>query len=878
MKRAHRLYLINLLFNIIIIVISFTNAQSDPSDTAVDEQRVHLKHDGELDLEAIRDTIRKLNLQFSVSENAFTNMRVGQRQRFCGAYTPDMPVLAPPAFNRQYMNMRSQLDWRNMYGGDYVSDVRDQGNCGSCWDFTAVAMMESAMMIAYNTPNIDPDYSEQFVLSCIDDSEYPSDCSGGYLHAALDFLVNTGAPTEECFPYLADDGIPCTDSCPATMELIEKIKSWSYVTTDTCDHDDIKEALVSGPVGTWFRIYDSFYAYSSGIYSAYGSTYTGDNHYVLLLGYDDDQQCWIAKNSWSEDWGEDGYFRIDYDSGCDFGLWTLMCNYSVFIDVTDEVFSAAEYAGGVACGDYDMDGDQDLYVTVIPGPGGNKLFRNDGAGGFVDATTSPLDDSVDGAGATWGDYDDDGDLDLYVAIIDDGSNTLYRNNGDGSFANVTDGPLGYVGNGVNVAWTDYDNDGDVDLYLSNYVGENRLLRNDGAGVFVDRTYGPLVGGMYDHGMAWGDYDNDGDDDVCIVNYSSYHSHNRLLRNDGDGVFVEVTSGPLGERGRANGVAWGDYDNDGDIDIYIAYANQENKLLRNEGNGLFADVTSDPLTNSDMGFGVAWGDYDNDGYLDLYLANYTTPNKLFRNEGDGTFTDVTEGPMAGDIWWNSMAAVWVDYDNDGDLDLFQAGSPNKLFRNDLESGNHWLHVDLVGTHSNSAAIGARARCVAEGMSLIREVSGGSGYCSQNSLTIEFGLGQSSLVDSLIIYWPSGIIQDSINIAVDQRIVVVEHGSMTGITEEQQPIVYSLLQSYPNPFNPMTTIRFDLPEPTVVNLRIYDITGREVAAIIGGVEYNPGQHDVIWNGRDCTGRAVPTGVYFCRLVTPNFVQTTRMTLVK
>lgn len=219
------------------------------------------------------------------------------------------------------------MDWRNVAGLNYVSGVRNQGACGSCWGFAALAMFESRLMIQSDMPGSDPDYSEQYVLSCYNVAEAPSDCGGGYLSGALQFLRDEGAPSEDCFPYEADDSVPCAESCDESDFQIRMLSDFGFVTWNNIDIDLIKSVLQEAPVATWFRIYDNFNDYDGGVYSAHGSEYTGSNHFVLIVGYDDYQQCWIAKNSWGSWWGMNGYFRIAYDSGCEFGKWTMYCSF-----------------------------------------------------------------------------------------------------------------------------------------------------------------------------------------------------------------------------------------------------------------------------------------------------------------------------------------------------------------------------------------------------------------------------------------------------------------------------------------------------------------------------------------------------------------------
>jgi hypothetical protein len=547
-----------------------------------------------------------------------------------------------------------------------------------------------------------------------------------------------------------------------------------------------------------------------------------------------------------------------------------------WIDVTNGPLGDLGQSRGVAWGDYDNDGNLDIYVSNTL-TDANKLFHNEGGEVFSDATSGPMGDTGNGMGIAWGDYDNDGDLDLYLSNGGTDANKLFRNEGGGAFVDATSGPLANADGGQGIAWGDYDNDGNLDLYLAIGGGNpNKLFRNDGEGTFVDATSGPLGDTESSVNAVWGDYDNDGDLDLYLSNVGTDAS--KLLRNDGSGVFSNATSAPLGNTGTGAGVAWGDYDNDGDLDLYLANWGTSNKLFRNEGAGTFVDATSGLLGDPGQSRGVAWGDYDNDGDLDLFVSNWGTPSKLFRNDGGGAFVDATSGPL-GDVG-SCTGAAWGDYDSDGDLDLYVArySQANRLFRNNLSSGNHWLHVDLEGVYSNRAGIGARIRVVTGGASQIREVSGGSGDMSQNSLTAEFGLGGATVVDTVCVLWPSGIAQDSLNVAVDQLIVITEQESPVGVIDgSDAPVVDFLSQSHPNPFNPLARITFSVAVPGEVALRVYDISGRPVRTLVDGWR-EARRYGIAWDGRDDQGNAVASGVYFYKLDAPGYTESKKMVLLR
>jgi hypothetical protein len=524
---------------------------------------------------------------------------------------------------------------------------------------------------------------------------------------------------------------------------------------------------------------------------------------------------------------------------------------------------------GVAWGDLDGDGDDDLYLA---NNGPNKLLRNDGNGVFTEVPHGVGENSYDSRGAAWGDYDNDGDLDLYV-VNWNGPNVLYRNDG-GVLVNATAGDAGCPLQGNNAAWADYDNDGDLDLFVTNFDGPNKLLNNDG-GVFT--SVASAVGFTdLSRGCAWGDYDNDGDPDLYV---SVQDGPNHLFRND-RGVLVDVTVAPLDDRGKGKGVAWADYDNDGDLDLYLVNRFTANRLFVNDG-GVF--TISPDVATADEGDGrsCGWGDYNNDGWLDLYVTNYSGDSKLFHNQRGVSFADTTCGALLTPI--TAWGMGWNDYDSDGDLDLYVSnhnyeGLDSHMFRNDLITNKSWLRVELEGTTSNRGGIGAKvvATDPVTGLTQMREITAGSGYMSQQAAVAQFGLDDASRVN-LTISWPSGVIQTLENQPVNQRLVITESNGASDVPNVGKPLAYSVSNS-PNPFNPLTKIEFALPIAGAVSLNVYDIDGHLVKSLLNGAIYGSGTFSVDWNGTTNDGRKVASGVYLYRFTSGAHEQTGRMLLMK
>lgn len=496
--------------------------------------------------------------------------------------------------------------------------------------------------------------------------------------------------------------------------------------------------------------------------------------------------------------------------------------------------------GGSAFLDHDGDGDLDLYVLngsrVFGFPDGeaprNALYRNDGAT-FSDATqATALGDTGWGMGCAVADYNNDGHADIFITNY--GRNTLYENGGE-IFEDVTQrAGVGNEGFSTGCAFLDYDRDGDLDLYVANYVdfrhymettpnrryeyrgltvhfgprgmrGEPDVFyRNEANGTFTDAT---AEANLVDHdrlyglGVRAGDFDNDGDADFYVANDTG---PNYLYQNGGDGTFTDVgwlmgvAFGESGESQGSMGIAFGDYDNDEDLDILVTnFWEQTNTLYSNNGGDMgFSDITFDARVGLESFRFLAWGaeffDYDNDGDKDLFIANghlfpqlskanlgvnYAQPNQLFENLGDGTFDEVTQISGSGlQIEKVSRGAAFGDYDSDGDVDIFvfNLNDVPTLLRNDGGNRKNWLLVRLVGTQSNRDGIGARARLRYGDQTQVKEVDSGSSYLSQNDLRLHFGLGDATAVDELQITWPSGLVQTIRDLPTNKVLVVREGG--------------------------------------------------------------------------------------------------------
>ncbi len=518
--------------------------------------------------------------------------------------------------------------------------------------------------------------------------------------------------------------------------------------------------------------------------------------------------------------------------------------------------------------DYDNDGYLDLFVSNgLEGGQNNFLYHNNHDGTFTKITTGPLvTGHAPSDGSSWGDYDNDGDLDAVVVAWYDSSNAFFQNNGGGAFTQILSGPIvNDRGYSETCTWGDYDNDGYLDLYVSNSgapsVGGpkvNFLYHNNHDGTFTKMTTGTVVAdAFYSRGATWVDYDNDGDVDLFVVNERGQNNtlYKNMLRETGTATFTKITVGSIvNDGGNSMSASWGDADNDGDLDVFVANgwpASSLSLFYLNNGDGTFAKVLNDTIVkSSDFYMGSVWADFDNDGDLDLFVTTAYGPsasrNFLYKNKlietGTLSFERIGVGDIVNDLG-NSYGCAWGDYDRDGDLDLFVAKTLNEnennaLYRNDNNNGNHWLEVRSVGNLSNRSGIGAKIRIKAtingQQRWQLREVDGQSGYCGQN-LDQHFGLGNASVIDSMKIQWPSGGVDVYTNVAVD-RIVTAREGAGPMPVDDRHgsiPMDFDLLQNYPNPFNPDARISYRVRDVGFLSLKVYDMHAMTVShSIIEG----------------------------------------------
>lgn len=517
----------------------------------------------------------------------------------------------------------------------------------------------------------------------------------------------------------------------------------------------------------------------------------------------------------------------------------------------DEIKTEASIGNGISMVDFDGDGLDDVTIGTQPGMP-IAFFRNTGDG-FV-RMPNLVDHLGEAKQVLWVDYDNDGDKDLHVSTFE-GISRLYQNRGDLKLVDVTEAaglPMeAFYSYGT--CWADYNRDGWLDFYTIDHnffinQSRNHLFRNNGDGTFTDVTLssGTLDPGKIPFCSAFIDVNNDKWPDIYTA--ADKLTLNTLLLNNGNGTFWDVSEeSNANQRMNAMCVAVGDYDNNGWQDVYVTNTPIGNALLRNPGPAgttrfpVFEEVASESGTGFyENSWGANFLDADNDGYLDLYVSGSVDGSdavsaELYHNNGDGTFSVPEDAGMEGDTTRSFCNAIG-DLDQNGFPDIFVINNPpyrHQLWLNESQSDNNWIKVKLRGVLSNRDAVGARIEAYADGFYQQRFTHCGIGFMAQNSETEILGLGAREMLDSLVITWPTGH-QDRLFDLTPKQLYNIEEGMTTdGVidvdpelnitTNTQQPDqLQAFIELFPNPGGSELNIRFE--HPSALQVRVLDALGR------------------------------------------------------
>ena len=504
----------------------------------------------------------------------------------------------------------------------------------------------------------------------------------------------------------------------------------------------------------------------------------------------------------------------------------------------DYSYGDSEYGGGVSFADFDNDGWDD--ITYASENGVDLYFFKNTNGVFNLVNFNGISNTSKAKQVIWVDYDNDGDKDFFVTAIE-GKNAFYSNDGEMNFTDISS-TIGIFQTDLftyGASFGDIDNDGDLDLFISNRSPEdhNYLYRND-SGIYVDitGTSGISLEGQLSFCSIFFDYDKDGLQDIYVSN-DKEENINRLYKNLGDGVFQDVSeSSNAGVDVSAMSTTLGDFNNDGWFDIYITNTPfsqvssiQGNVLLKNNGDGTFTNVATETGTSFDsVGWGSVFLDADNDGLLDIYVSSSENGNgslissAFYHQQDDETFMIPQDIGFNTDLRESYTNAIG-DINNDGKPEIVVGNDTdnNFLWQNNTLNENNWLKVKLEGVVSNKDGIGNTIEINVDGQSQYRYTLAGEGYLSQNSFYEFFGTGLSNLIDYVKVTWTStGATETFNNIEANQSITIKEG---IGILNDNDYIVEDLLSIYPNPSND-GVFKLSTKNNESNTLKVYDLSGR------------------------------------------------------
>jgi len=624
--------------------------------------------------------------------------------------------------------------------------------------------------------------------------------------------------------------------------------------------------------------------------------------------FDNSQSCFEER---SHVWAYNQNYRTS--------MWHIM-NSNYMVRATFEYFNEIEEFPFVnvsnemglvnlenhAWGDYDNDGWEDLLI------GGRKLYRNLSGSSFENVSDAAgIRQDNPGSTGTWGDFDNDGWLDFFAGNNNNNcEDRLYHNNGNGTFTmsnneywmNYGYNPTGGSG------WGDANGDGCLEIYIANaenwndgnpeYFADYFLSFNPADRVFLDIAPREITElRYYGRGVAWCDFDMDGDMDVYISNYRLQPNYlwvnygNFEFRNEADERGSLQGYGDGGVYGHTIGSAWADFDNDLDFDLLVGnfahpwgLSYQDKVMLcRNSGSPeyRFEDIFAESgIKYCETVFSPAWGDYDNDGWQDVFISACYEGRQpfMYRNMGNTTFRNVNYQTGFHTKAYDSNGVTWCDYDHDGDLDLAIGGSAGGLFQNNCDVG-HWIQIELRGVSANRFGFGSKATVHSDGEHYLRQVEGGSGAegC-QNMMAMHFGLGEHNHCDSLLIDWIGGEVDRYYNVDIDKRWYAVQGEGLFEELEqhvndhEKVPLNFSMAYPYPNPFNGSMTLEFSQSTFGPVKIQVFDLSGREID-MIANRDFSPGNHTIAWNAKD-----FPAGRYLVQVKHRNGILSRMITLLK
>lgn len=575
---------------------------------------------------------------------------------------------------------------------------------------------------------------------------------------------------------------------------------------------------------------------------------------------------------------------------------TLFAQNGPFTDRSTTLNIPKQYGNyGVAVADYNNDGFEDIFISNVPNLVGTDtsycvLLRNNFGENFTDVTAA--------AGlrlfgsykcGVWGDVNNDGYPDLFMAeSFQHGRSHLMLNNKNGTFRDIPVSGINYLALASTAAFGDYDNDGRIDLFIATEFPEYDLLyRNTSSGdtiTFIDVSTDAGIGGFSSTASMQAtfiDIDRDGDLDLYAVHDGFLPSS--FFRNNGDGTFSDISfQTGLHDYGAGNsmGLYWKDFDFDGWEEVYVTRIGKGG-LYKRQPNGKYVNI-ADTLNAeyNGMTWGVVWEDFDNDADDDLFMVStygHSSVGSLYFENAGGTFLERSaEYGISYPYAYYGLA--YGDFNNDGYLDLVASATDghNILLLNTQRRTGNWITLTLQGVTVNRAAIGTTVRIAAGGRNQLRTVTSGNSYASGMSRRLHFGLGPLPSIDTLEVRWTNGSSQIFTGVTANRHYALTQNSSLlsTAGTPDRAavPDRFSLAQNYPNPFNPSTVIEFTIPNDGPITLELFDALGRTVRTLAAGMR-SAGRYTERVEFTD-----LPSGMYLYRLTAGGRSEARRMLLIR
>jgi hypothetical protein len=831
---------------------------------------------------------------------------------------PETRTVNPPS-PRQYP---PEIDWRNYNGKDFITPVKDQGACGSCWAFGCLGTLEALINISANSENPLIDLAEQELLSCS-----PGSCDGYSIYPTCEYVRDYGASEEACFPYMADDNIPCSERCTEAPFTNRKIANFDWCFTSI---DGLKEYAQYGTIDVRFQVYGDFYSYAGGVYEHVWGNLEGWHH-VMLLGWSDTDSCWICKNSWGENWGEHGYFRIAYTQ-CEIE------NYAIWMTPRPSRYPYVRLLNVMVHDTIYGDGDgilnpgetADITIQVKNDPGWSTAFATEGTMRTGESELY-IEDSTSLYGTILGDSVAHNNADPFrisaSSTITPGQCpcslciTAIGDSGDAYWVNRPFSlAVGWEQNGWPVITGAVKTSPNI-VNVSGDVRKEIVFGSDDANLYVkdykaqDVPGFPVnIGNKIWSAPACGDIDHDGTTDIS---FGGFNGNVYASSGNGSVIFTVFTGGPV-----IATPALFDLDGDDHLEVIVGSFSKQLFVLKSDGLSYHDSFPFTSPDNAVINTGVTVCDLDGD--LEREIVYGTLAGNVYALKDDATVLpgwpfhvggQVQGAPSSADLSGSGIKVVvgstndslfiingdgtlnlaiaaggaihsspsFCDIDNDNDLEIFFGCSDSMLY------GYHHTGVPIAGwpfaadaplstspSFSDLDNDGTPEIIIASSQGTVYVLNSSAAVLNPYPVSVSPSVTAPAVADidldgdnEIVLGSETGVTVIDHKSAAGQGVYwnlyrgnpyrTGYHGDCYLSVVEKEAVNYQTFTVWPNPFLSSLLIHFTVPSASQTEMTVYDITGRAIRSI----SVPRGQLKVAWNGKDNGGNDVPSGIYFLAL---------------